>query len=64
MSATIRTKTKDGRDTGAITVETLVDGCIGLGFVRVGAPAQAIKLPRDIAEMLAEALTKELRGDA
>lgn len=62
MSTTIRTATKDGQPTGAITVETLSDGCIGLGIVRYGAPAFAAKLPRDIARRLAEALAKELLG--
>ena len=48
----------------AITVETLSDGCIGLGFIREGQSAQAIKLPRQIAMRLADAIAKEVRGDA
>lgn len=60
MTATIKTTTKDGAPTGAITVETLSDGAIGLGFVRTGMQAQAIRLPRALAERLCEALTAEL----
>lgn len=61
MSARINTMTRDGRSTGAITVETLSDGAIGIGFVREGMTAQAIRLPRGIARLLADALEQELR---
>lgn len=64
MSACIKTTARDGTPTGDITVDTLADGCIGLGFVRTGSPACAFKLPREIADMLAEAIAKELRGAA
>lgn len=60
----IDTTTRDGKPAGAITVETLADGTIGLGFVREGAPAMAIRLPRDITQLLIEALKKEIKGDA
>lgn len=46
----------------AITVETLNDGCIGLGFIRGGQGAQAVKLPRAIAKRLADAIQSELKG--
>lgn len=60
MSATITTTTKEGVPTGAITVETLSDGAIGLGFVRTGMQARSIRLGRALAERLCEALTNEL----
>lgn len=48
----------------AITVETLNDGCIGLGFIRERQGAQAVRLPRTIAKRLAEAILRECQGDA
>lgn len=64
MSVRIDTTSRDGKVKGAITVETLPDGAIGLGFVREGQAAQAIRLPRNLARQLMEALATELRGDA
>lgn len=64
MGQTINTASPDGKTKGAITVETLSDGAIGLGFVRHGQPAQAIRLPRGLAKLLAEALALELKVDA
>lgn len=64
MSARIETFTQDNKPTGAITVETLSGDAIGIGFVRYGQPAQAIRLSRELAERLAYALALELRGDA
>lgn len=64
MSVRIDTTSRDGKVKGAITVETLSDGAIGLGFVRDGMTAQAIRLPRGLAKQLMEALAAELRGDA
>lgn len=48
----------------AITCETLADGCIGLGFIRPGQPAQAVKLPMAIARDLAQVIYHELKEDA
>ena len=48
----------------AITVETLSDGNIGLGFCRTGEVAQAVRLSRTIAKRLAEAILRECQGDA
>lgn len=48
----------------AITVETLSDGSIGLGFIREGQVAQAIKLPRRIARRLGEMIMAEAKPDA
>ena len=64
MSQRINTTTPSGEPTGAITVETLSDGAIGLGFVRKGMTAQAIRLPRELARRLSDALIEELKGDA
>lgn len=64
MATTIDTTSRDGKIKGAITVETLDDGTIGLGFIREGTGAQAIRLPRQIATLLRNALTAELQGDA
>lgn len=64
MATTIDTTSRDGKIKGAITVETLDDGTIGLGFIREGTGAQAIRLPRQIATLLRDALATELRGDA
>lgn len=63
MPHTIRMTMPNG-DKSAITVETLNDGCIGLGFIRPGQISQAIKLPRTIAAQLAEHIQEELKGDA
>ena len=63
MPHTISMRMPNG-DKSAITVETLNDGCIGLGFIRPGQTSQAIKLPRTIAAQLAEAMVRELKGDA
>lgn len=64
MSTLIQTYTQDGKPTGAITVEALSGDAFGIGFVRHGQPAQAIRLSRDLAEKLADALVLELRGAA
>lgn len=63
MPERIDMKMPDGGKS-AITVETLSDGCIGLGFVREGQGAQAVKLPRHIASRLADAIQRECMGDA
>lgn len=63
MTETILMRMPDGRQS-AITVETLDDGCIGLGFIRPGQPAQAVKLPRSIARRLGAAITQEAKEDA
>ena len=64
MSTTIKTYTCDGKPTGAITVEALSGDAFGIGFVRDGQPAQAIRLSRELAEKLVHALVHELRGAA
>lgn len=64
MSTRINTTSRDGKNKGVITVETLSDGTIGIGFARDGYPASAIRMPRDIARLLSEAIAAELRGDA
>ena len=61
MSDTIRMTMPNGQQS-AITVETLSDGCIGLGFIRPGQLAQAVKPPRSIAKRLSAAIAKELEG--
>lgn len=64
MSTVINIAQKETGQGGAITVETLDDATICVGFFREGQAAQSIKLSRDLADKLAQALSAELRGAA
>lgn len=60
MPDTIRMTMPDGRKS-AITVETMPDGTIDIGFIRAGQGAHLVRLPPNIARRLADAIQAELR---